>query len=146
VGNTGSHFKFKYGPLGDPVNRASRVQGATKYFNCPLLVTEATWVQVKDRCPGRRVGRVKLQGIEDPVDLYELGTDLQPEWEKIRTGYELALTEYEHGQFGAAARRLGQLLLTHAGDGPMLALLARVVPELVSPSEPFDPVWELPGK
>ena len=38
VGNTGSQYKFKYGPLGNPVNLASRVQGATKYLRCPLLI------------------------------------------------------------------------------------------------------------
>ena len=32
VGNTGSIHKFKYGPLGNTVNLASRVQGATKYL------------------------------------------------------------------------------------------------------------------
>ncbi len=42
VGNTGSRRKFKYGPLGDTVNVASRVQGATKYFTANLLVTQAT--------------------------------------------------------------------------------------------------------
>ena len=32
VGNTGTQRKFKYGPLGNSVNLASRVQGATKYL------------------------------------------------------------------------------------------------------------------
>ena len=38
VGNTGSQYKFKYGPLGNTVNLASRVQGITKYVRCRLLV------------------------------------------------------------------------------------------------------------
>jgi class 3 adenylate cyclase len=42
VGNTGSRYKFKYGPLGNTVNLASRVQGLTKYVKCRLLVTAAT--------------------------------------------------------------------------------------------------------
>ena len=39
VGNTGSRQKFKYGPLGDVVNVASRVQGATKYLGADCLIT-----------------------------------------------------------------------------------------------------------
>ena len=46
VGNTGSHHKFKYGPLGNTVNLASRVQGATKYLRSPILVTGSTHSQL----------------------------------------------------------------------------------------------------
>jgi adenylate cyclase len=42
VGNSGSRFKFKYGPLGNTVNLGSRTQGLTKYLKCRLLLTEAT--------------------------------------------------------------------------------------------------------
>ena len=44
VGNTGSQYKFKYGPsLGDTVNVASRVQGLTKYLHAAAcLLTAAT--------------------------------------------------------------------------------------------------------
>src|SRR5262249_46112855 len=48
VGNTGSSFKFKYGPLGNTVNLASRVQGLTKYLNSRLLVTAATRERIGD--------------------------------------------------------------------------------------------------
>ena len=34
IGNIGSRHKFKYGPLGNAVNVASRLQGATKYLRC----------------------------------------------------------------------------------------------------------------
>ena len=42
VGNTGSHKKFKYGPLGHTVNLASRVEGATKHLGVGLLITGST--------------------------------------------------------------------------------------------------------
>ena len=42
VGNTGSKLKFKYGPLGNTVNLASRIQGATKYLKTRVLITDAT--------------------------------------------------------------------------------------------------------
>ena len=62
VGNTGSHKKFNYGPLGHTVNLASRVEGATKHLGVSLLITGATekWLGrvVRDPpplpCAGRR--------------------------------------------------------------------------------------------
>src|SRR5439155_25651076 len=42
VGNIGSQYKFKYGAQGDPVNIASRVQSANKFFKSRLLITAST--------------------------------------------------------------------------------------------------------
>ena len=42
VGNTGSKVKFKYGPLGNTVNLASRVQGITKKLGVAALITDST--------------------------------------------------------------------------------------------------------
>ena len=72
VGNTGSTFKFKYGPLGNTVNLGSRVQGLTKYLQRSLLVTRATREQLGDDFIARRVVRVRVVNIAAPVDLYEV--------------------------------------------------------------------------
>jgi adenylate cyclase len=72
VGNTGSSRKLKYGPHGLTVNLASRVQDATKKVGVPVLISPA----VQERLPAgfttQAVGAVQLQGIKDPVTLYEL--------------------------------------------------------------------------
>ncbi len=39
VGNTGSRIKFKYGPLGNTVNMASRVESLTKKFGVSCIFT-----------------------------------------------------------------------------------------------------------
>src|SRR5262249_50840606 len=85
VGNTGSRYKFKYGPPGNSVNIATGVRGMTKFRHCPLLVTAATCEQLGERVvrgpmpadPAglfitRRVIRTRLVNIEEPVDLYEI--------------------------------------------------------------------------
>ena len=52
VGNTGSQpCKFKYGPLGNTVNLASRVQGATKYLKSRLLITGRTQAKLDGSFP-----------------------------------------------------------------------------------------------
>ena len=89
VGNTGSTRKFKYGPHGHTVNLASRVQDATKKLGLPLLITAST----RDRLPAtlltRRIGRVVLPGVREPVVAYELfGEHGSPEWLERRDIYE----------------------------------------------------------
>ena len=72
VGNTGSRRKFKYGPLGHTVNLASRVEGTTKQLGLPILITGSTHVQLGGTFATRRLCRVRVVGIEAPVDLHEL--------------------------------------------------------------------------
>ena len=72
VGNTGSSRKFKYGPHGHTVNLASRVQDATKKLCLPLLITAATRELLPPTYATRRLGRVRLSGVQEAVVLYEL--------------------------------------------------------------------------
>lgn len=150
VGNTGSQRKFKYGALGNTVNLASRVQGATKHLKCPLLITAAVREQCGPRLPLRRIGKVQTVNIQEPVDLYEVATAGGADWDSLRQGYEAALDAFEARDFRRTVQILGELLIgPHGGDGPALILLSRAS-HLLSESddEPvsFNPVWTLPGK
>src|SRR5206468_8312824 len=80
VGNTGSRHKFKYGPLGNTVNLASRVQGATKYLKCPLLMTEWTQARLDETFRVRKLCQVRVVNIKQEVDLYELVPENAPNW------------------------------------------------------------------
>jgi adenylate cyclase len=146
VGEVGTEHKFKYGPRGHTVNLASRVQGATKYLRVPALVTGATRAGLGDTFGVRRLTRARVVNIAAPVELYELSADDPPAGAALREGYEAALGAFEAGDARDAARRLGNLLAEHPGDGPALLLLARAVNALLPDAPPFDPVWELPGK
>jgi adenylate cyclase len=143
VGNTGSKRKFKYGPLGNMVNVANRVEGATKFLKLRLLATGATYAAGCRGCDARRIGKVRVNNITAPVELYELHGSNDPAWASLKAGYEQALAEFERGEFGPAARELGNLVIDHPGDWPSLVLLSRAVNALVGK---FDEVWELPGK
>lgn len=59
VGNIGSTRKMEYTALGDTVNVAARVEGMTKKYKAPLLVTEATLAELA----GRRI-QVQEAGVE----------------------------------------------------------------------------------
>jgi adenylate cyclase len=146
VGNVGTKHKFKYGPLGPTVNLASRVQGATRHLKARLLITEATRKQLDDSFATRRLRRVRVVHIDEPVDLYELETADREGWAQLRADYEKALAEFEGGRFRMAARTLVPYVSEAVNDGPSLLLMAQAVRCMVDEAGPFDPVWELPGK
>lgn len=147
VGNIGTHRKFKYGPLGTTVNLASRVQGATKFLKTSLLTTGGTASELGDNIRARRLCQVRVQNINAPVHLYELdqGAD-SPEWPELSKQYELALSEFEAGNFRRASAVLGNFLLARPNDGPGLQLMSRIVDAMLRDDDDFSPIWTLPGK
>jgi len=146
VGNTGSKRKFKYGPLGNTVNLASRVQGATKYVRSQIVITGATAAGLDDAFPKRRLCCVELVNIAEPVHLYEVPAHADASWGDLRDRYESALGAYERGDFLGAARILGNLLTDYPDDGPTVVLLAYAADLLARPTVDFSPVWKLSGK
>jgi len=145
VGNIGSKRKFKYGPLGNTVNLASRVQGATKYLKTRLLITEATRQFLGERFSVRRVSSIKAVNIKKPTHLYEVVPDGCPGWPGTKLRYEQALELFESRKLKQAAEILGNLITQHGAQGPELSLLSRTVEALVEPNK-WKKVWDLPGK
>jgi adenylate cyclase len=147
VGNIGSQIKFKYGPLGNTVNLASRIQGLTKYLRCGVLVSRATREKIGEGFIARRVVRARVVNIEGPVDLFEVERAGDPPRQAFFAESEAALDALDRDrQFAPAASTAGALLQTHRGDGPLLLTLARATDALVRGGEGFDPVWVPPGK
>lgn len=146
VGNVGSKVRSKYGALGNNVNLASRVQGATKYLKVPILITEATNAHLDETFSTRRLCQVRVVNIEQPVTLLELTGPNHPDWNVLKSDYEQALDEFTKGNFRPACRILGRLILDHPNDGPALLLLARAVDYLVETPKAFDGVLVLGGK
>jgi adenylate cyclase len=150
VGNTGSNLKRKYGPLGHPVNLASRVEGATKFFCVPVLLTGATREQLGESFQVRRLCRAHVVGVGEAVQLYELFTcHPDAEWCRRRDEYERGLAHFEAGDWTAACRTIHPLLEGQGPpyDIPSLNLIERAVQCLKSPPrDPFDPTFELTWK
>lgn len=146
VGNVGSRQKFKYGVLGNTVNVGSRLQAATKQLgvDCMISAASARAADYVDR--SRRLAKLSVVGIEEPIDVYQVVHDPQPSWPKFRDAYEAALRDYEQLQFGEATRRLGELMQSHPGDRPCKLLLSKAVDHLDEPTDGFSPVWELTSK
>lgn len=70
VGNFGGKTIFDYRALGDPVNTASRLEGANKYLGTLICVSETT-LSACPEMPARPIGRVLLKGKSIPLAIFE---------------------------------------------------------------------------
>jgi adenylate cyclase len=68
VGNFGSPERMKYAALGRHVNAAARLQTA-----CPpgrILISESTWLLIRDEVPCTANGELTLKGLHKPVETF----------------------------------------------------------------------------
>ncbi|MCA9177802.1 MAG: adenylate/guanylate cyclase domain-containing protein, partial [Planctomycetales bacterium] len=108
LGNTGSADRIKYGPRGEAVSLASRVESASKAFSTPVVITEATRRRLLQNTKCRRLGKSLLPSFEQPVELYEP----QPSGasdssaQHVTDVYERALASVERGELHDALEML----------------------------------------
>lgn len=114
IGNIGSARRFKYAPVGDAVNTASRMEGLNKYFGTRICVSETTLTaDTLDQC--RPIGRIVLKGRSQPLGVFEMlepGQENAPWLAQYRQAYALL----EANDAGAEAA-LAELAAARPDDG-----------------------------
>jgi adenylate cyclase len=92
LGNIGAGDHYKWGPTGDTVNTASRMEGLNKYLGTGILVTEEV-IRDLDDFLLRAAGKFTLKGKAQAVGVYELICLANECTEKQKTACEV----FAHG-------------------------------------------------
>jgi class 3 adenylate cyclase/DNA-binding response OmpR family regulator len=79
VGNIGFQNKMDYTLIGNTVNLASRLEGTTKMYYHPIIISEFMYEHVRDDFILRKVDTVRVKGKEDPVGIYAVYTGYKGE-------------------------------------------------------------------
>ena len=141
VGNSGSRSRLKYGPQGNTVNVASRIEGMTRKIGCPLVVSAATAERISNAIPVRKIGLTELNGIQQSIELCEALTaesqTLSPEY---LADYERAQTAFAENNFQQAIQLLTDLRAKRSEQDPVVDYLlaqakVRFTVRVASPSD-----------
>lgn len=126
VGNSGSRTRIKYGPRGNTVNLASRLETVTKQIGVPMLISGETAKRVEGTFSLRKVIRKPLKGIKTPTNIFELRPLDNPVPSNNAQHYSRALNLVESGQFSEAVVELNSLLSQYPNDSVVEFLLGEV--------------------
>jgi adenylate cyclase len=150
AGNMGTANKMNYTIMGNAVNLAARLEGVNKQYGTWILASEYTAREAGDSLLYRKLDRVRVVGINEPVrlcelvDLAELASEQQ---KKLVQVFHEALDYFEKRDWTQAEKGFQETLSIVPGDSPSGIYLERCKEFIKSPPEDnWDGVYNLTSK
>ena len=125
LGNIGAGDHYEYGPTGDTVNTASRMDGLNKYLGTEVLATEESVTQL-DGLVARELGKFMLKGKAQPTVVYELLARVDEADERQKGACSMfadALAAFRRQSWNEAAEKFRSLRESSENDGPAVFYL-----------------------
>jgi len=140
VGNMGTDNKMNYTIMGNDVNLAARLEGVNKLYGTWILVSETTWNGTNGLFLGRKLDRVRVVGINTPVQLYNIMavlTEASGKMVNLVDRFNLAIDAYREKRFTDALLMFTKCTELDPDDAASKIFLDRVK-ELIKNGVPED--------
>jgi len=128
VGNMGTAQKMDYTIMGNSVNLAARLEGVNKQYGTWILASEITYKEGGADFAARRLDRVRVVGINEPVRLYEIVEERFELSNKILEAlgiFDEGLQAFEEWDWESAKTYFLEVLEIVPDDGPSQFYLER---------------------
>jgi adenylate cyclase len=150
AGNMGTENKMNYTIMGNTVNLAARLEGVNKQYGTWILASEDTIRETGNVLLTRKLDRVRVVGINEPVRLYELLDTLEnagPQQKKLVEVFHQALGCFENRDWNQAIEGPRESLSIVNDDVPSQKYFDRSIDYLVNPPpDNWDGVYNLTEK
>ena len=148
--NMGSSSAKSYTVMGDTVNIASRLKGASKQYGVSILLSEESQQLIAEVMETRELDLIQVVGKEDPIRIYELlgrKDSLSASILAAREAFASGLYAYRQRDWSQARQYFETCLEKKTGDRPSQLYLERTTTlQADPPPADWDGVWRLTQK